>query len=342
MTRVLTTFLLMFTLLLWVGCSDDDDDNPVSPDNSSQQTESFTVDASSYSNFAYFSFTSGDTVALAKPAATGWDIAFRREVIKLNGGSSTTNGGDALGVDLGEVTYDDVTIADTAGAEWVEDAIDYFIDEWYTYNPITHSLAANKYVYSMIDAEEDNYLKFRVDSIVDPGMPPDMGTVWISYFYQSVALSTNLDGPIQTASIPIGSGTGYFDFSSGGVVTPADPSTSTDWDIAFHSYDLMQNSGPNGPGDCAAFLAWGELDDPTDIEGFMSQPSSAPMFPDIPSSALTDWYNYDGNTHRLTSKGHVYLVKTAGAVYKIEILSYYTNVSGTPVSGHYTFQWEQL
>ena len=69
---------------------------------------------------------------------------------------------------------------------------------------------------------------------------------------------------------------------------------------------------------------------------------NAPMFPDIPSSALTDWYNYNGENHQLTSKSHVYLVRAAGKVHKLRIDSYYANKSGLPVSANYTFVWKEL
>jgi len=300
------------------------------------------VNGSDYDSFKHFSFADMDTTAAGAKAAHGWDIAFRREVVKLNGGSSTSNNGEVVGADLGVVDFESITIDDTAGVSWDADAIDYFIDEWYSYNSQTHQLSANQYVYSMLDAEGDNYVKFRVDSMVGAGFPPDMGTVYISYFYQSTVDSRDLSGTVVEASIPVGPGTGYFDFSVGAATTPADPANSTDWDIAFNNYNCMQNSGPNGSGSCAAFPAFGELTDSTDIAGFTSQPAGAPLFTDIPSSAMTGWYEYNGVTHQLTSKSHVYLVQSAGSVYKLRVESYYTNVGGLPASGHYTFIWSEL
>ncbi|MFH1686725.1 MAG: HmuY family protein [bacterium] len=322
-------------LVVVIGCSDDD--NGVTPDNNTTPGQSFTINASGHDNYSHFSFTTGDTVA----AGSDWHLAFRREAVKLNGGMSGDGGVE--GCNLQGVAFDSVTMADTTGASWEADNIDYFIDQWYTYNSQTHQLAANQWVYSMVDAEGDNYLKFRVDSMVGAAQPPDMGTVWITYFYQSVANSRDLAGTTSQASITVGPGTGYFDFSSGSQVTPADPAVSTDWDIAFHSYNLMQNSGPNGSGDCAGFFAWSELTDPTDIDGFTTQPSGAPMFGDIPHSTMTEWYDYDGQTHRLTSKGDCYLIKVDDStIFKLKIDSYYTSVGGAPVSGYITITYDQL
>ena len=350
--KQLTTIAMILALVFVVGCSDDDDPvGPTQPSNTATTSWvddgywTSTVDASSYDDFMGFSFTTRDTTmsALAGVEATGWDIAFRREAIKLNGGSSSNNGGDVEGADLGVVTFGDVTIADTADLSWTSDAVEYFINNWYDYNTQTHQLTANGNVYSMVDAEGDNYVKFRIDSLVGAGMPPDMGTVYLTYYYQPTASSMDLSGATSEASVTVGSGTGYFDFSSGTTVTPADPENSTEWDIAFSSYNLMQNSGPNGSGDCAAFFAYTELTDPTDIDGFTTQPSGAPLFTDIPSSALTDWYDYTGAPlHQLLSKDHVYLLKTGDKVYKLMIESYYANVGGLPTSGWYTFIWAEL
>jgi len=333
---LLSTVLMLAAVLLAAGCSDDD--NGTGPVDG-ETAATVTIDATDHENYAHFSLTTGTTVT----EADDWHVAFRRTAIKLNGGLSATGGGSVQGANLDVVDYEDVSIDDTAGVTWQEDDVDYFMDEWYDYNYQTHELSANQYVYSMVDAEGDNYAKFQVDSIVGAGMPPDMGTVWLTYYYQPTAGSSDLSGATSTASITIGAGTGYFDFSSGSQVTPATPSSSTEWDIAFHSYNLMQNSGPNGTGSCAAFLAWGELTDPTDIDGFTTQPTAAPLFGDSPLSTMTEWYNYDGTTHLLTSKGEIYLLQIdSDTFYKVRIDSYYTNISGSPVSGYFTLTYEEL
>ncbi|GEM_PF-782588 len=352
--KIINAFVLSSLLLLTVaGCSDNNPTGgggPIGNTNISTWVDiggywSSEIDASSFDDFVYFSFTDADTTTPAKRftgAEGDWDIAMRRELIKLNGGFSAQESGECVGTDLGAVDFDEVTIDDTAGVSWISDHIDYFIDQWYDYNMNTHQLTANQYVFSMVDAGGENYLKFRVDSIVGAGMPPSMGTVYISYFYQTTPSSFDLDGTIQTGSINVGSGTGYFDFSSGTEVTPADPANSLDWDIAFNNYNLMMNSGPSGSGACAAFYAYGELTDPTEIESFTIQPDDAPLFPDAPGSALTDWYNYNGQTHTLSSKSHVYLIKNSNHVYKMRIDSYYKNVGGVSTSGHYNFIWKEI
>ncbi|RME20299.1 MAG: hypothetical protein D6800_13280, partial [Candidatus Zixiibacteriota bacterium] len=76
----------------------------------------------------------------------------------------------------------------------------------------------------------------------------------------------------------------------------------------------------------------------------------APFFPDFISSvfngSLTDdaqlWYDYNPETHILTSKGCVYLIDVDSTYYKMQIVSYYADVAGAPASAHYTFIWKAL
>jgi len=302
------------------------------------------VDASSYTNFMFFSFATKDTTSTGVPkvAANYWDVGFRREIIELNSGTSTNDSGDCMGTDLGAVNFFSVSRADTAGKSWMADNIGYFIDNWYNYNMQTHQLTNNRYVYSMVDASGQHYVKFRIDSLVGAGMPPSMGTIYLSYYYQDTADSRNLSGTILHGTVNASSGPGFFKFSTGQQVTPANPATSTDWDLEFYNYNVIQNDGPNGPGACLAFFAFTTLADSTNLAGFTVQPSDAPMFADAQSSALTNWYDYNSQTHQLPSKNHVYLIRTGGVYHKVKIESYYANIGGVPVSGHYTFVWKQL
>ena len=344
------SLLLMLLLGLFViGCSDDDSPTGGTPSATSPVTSTSeynaaggywttVLNATADDEYTKYSFSSQTSTT-----GTDWGVAFERVAIKLNGGAFSEGGGTAVGADLGTIDFDAVTLADTTGQTWVSDAIDYVIDAWYVYNPITHQLDMSQYVYSMVDAEGDNYVKFRIDSLVGAGMPPDMGTVWITYYYQPTANSLDLSGATRTGSIPVNSGTGYFDFSSGMAVNPSNPSNTTTWDLGFSAYDVFQNSGPKGNGSCATFLAYTELTDPTDINAFAAEPTGAPLFPDVPSSVMLDWYTYTGAPlHQILSNEHVYLINDGTDVYKLIIDSYYQNISGTPTSGWYTFRWAKL
>ena len=232
--------------------------------------------------------------------------------------------------------------ADTADASWETDHIDYQIDTWYEYDPVQHRANMTRRVFSMVDASGAHFVKFRVDSIAGSTGPIDMGTVHLSYYFQANADDRSLDGEIATAAVTVGNGVGYFDFSTGAQVDPSDRHASLDWDLAFFSYEIAQNCGPNGPGACAAFQAHSELTDPTDLDAFAEQPAGAPLFPDSPGSVLTNWYDYSPQTHQLSSKNRVYLLRSEERIYKFKILGYYGSEGGVPVSGVYTFIWNQL
>lgn len=342
---------LVLVLALAAGCSDDDDDGPTAPDPTgfSEGTVEAggafvtSLDASGDATFVGFSFA--DRTITRDLGVTGgaWDVAFQRVAIKLNGGAS--GGGEVEGTSLGAVDFASVGAEDVPAEDsedWQSDSIDYFLDNWYEYDFMTHQVTLTRNVYSMRDASGEHWVKFRVDAIEGATGPGSMGTVTLSYFFQQDAGSTDLSGAVQTAEIEVGNGAGYFDFSSGTQVTPADPAASLEWDIVLSNFTLGLNSGPNGSGECAAFWAFTELDDPTDIEGFTAQPTGAPVFTDIPGSVLTDWYDYNGQTHEISSKDAVYLIQTGGRVYKMQIQSYYGDVDGQPASAHYSFRWDEI
>jgi hypothetical protein len=56
------------------------------------------------------------------------------------------------------------------------------------------------------------------------------------------------------------------------------------------------------------------------------------------SAVLTDWYNYDSQTHSLSSKEEVYMIQIEADKYtKFQILNYYNEDN---VSGHFTIKYE--
>ena len=347
MKRVTLLFLIA-TAALAAGCSNDDK-KPTNPGNHENTPTTVwvenggywraTVDATDYDAFTGYSFADKDTVpAPAKTSA--WDIAFEREVVKLNGGSSGTAGVE--GADLGAVDYAAVGASAADTTDWTSDSVYYKINQWYNYNPQTHEFSMTRNVYAVMDATGQHLVKFHVDSLTGDLGPGSMGDVNLTYYYQPVANDHSVPGPTQTAVVHVGTGAGFFDFSSGQQVTPADPAHSLDWDLEFSNFSIAQNSGPSGSGQVAEFDAFTTLGDPTDIDAFTEQPVGAPFFTDIPGSALTDWYDYNEQTHQLSSKNHVYLIRQGDRLYKMKILGYYADVQGVPVSAIYTFIWNEL
>ncbi len=122
------------------------------------------------------------------------------------------------------------------------------------------------------------------------------------------------------------------------VVQPADPASSTEWDLAFEGWDVHTNSGPSGTGKGAAF---GPLD--SAVMAGDSIPEHPFVTPDEPGGAFVGWYLYSGAPdHVLYSRGHVYGVRSGGALYKVQIRSYYSERDGAPVSALYELRYARL
>ncbi len=349
-------FLALAMLVAVIGCSDKKTTNPNPPSNRSttEWVDSIScwlsvVDGSSYTAFKYFSFGTKDTVSITDDQAltdTSWDIAFRRTVVKTNSGISGIKNVRVANLAMAHspdsINFNGVT--DTTGIrdrDWMSDSYAYAVGDWYTYDQMHHTINLTNYVYTLKDAE-GKYVKFTVSGLYGGGMPPNMGNIVIRYVY--AGSGTDISGVGVTDTVMVGADTAYFDFSTGSVVTPADPSNSLDWDFAIASYDIHLNSNMFGIGQAAAYLNTDSLGIPrTDFEGItVAETQPTAYFQDAAGSAFTEWYDYNENTHQLTSKKHVYLVKVGTDIYKMQITSYYYPVNGQNTSAWYTFKWLKL
>jgi hypothetical protein len=121
------------------------------------------------------------------------------------------------------------------------------------------------------------------------------------------------------------------------IVTPADPKTDKGWDIAFEGLDVYTNSGPSGPGLAEGF-------GPLDAVVFLDD--VAPQVPfltaDKTGGAFIRWWFYDGANHTLNSRFHVYGVKDGDKQYKVQVLAYYGERDGAPVSALYRVRWAEV
>ncbi len=352
--------LLAVLLTVLVGCSNDDKGNNPGPQNTNSTTWNeagqfwttlVNADGSS-GNYAYYSFTTRDVVVLTDDAATtssDWHIAFKKSYIKTNGGFSGP--GAVRAADLttagivGEDQFAEVDAAELAAMEsgdWMEDAYDFALDSLWNYNPITHQLTPKRYVYVLSDAS-GNYVKFQLLDVLDGQAPPKQGKMVLKYTYQPITASLDLSGTFEVDTVDQENGF-YFDFSSGEVVTPSDPVSSTEWDIRISAYDVYLNGSIFGTGQGAAFPIYDGLQDRTDFDAVTNVNQFGPprWVNDEMQSAFTvsDWYNYNFNTHQLTSKRHTYVVQSGGKNYKVEIVSYYD--PDTQTSGTYTINWAEI
>lgn len=132
----------------------------------------------------------------------------------------------------------------------------------------------------------------------------------------------------------------YVDLASeASIVSPADPSTSTAWDLAFFQTAVMLNGGAAGPGEVSGYCLC-ENASATDEQILALTPASelaafeAVDMTAVPSAeedwttdalapAIDAWYDYDVDTHVVNAAPeNVWLVRTAGgeAIAKFHVI----------------------
>lgn len=133
----------------------------------------------------------------------------------------------------------------------------------------------------------------------------------------------------------------FVDLKTPSIVTlpGGDGSTSKAWDIAFEGYSVYTNGGLSGPGDSGALGPYAP-----DVFASGIDPGSPILTRDAIGGAFLTWYAYDYNdpAHALYSRYHVFGVKDADRLWKVQILSYYGEVEGAPVSAMYRLRYAEV
>lgn len=150
----------------------------------------YTVDASDPDRWRFFSFALGSVVE--DPGPTGWDLAFRRFNIIVNGGEGFGGRGGVL--DLGAVDFASVERAPAEGYDVTlarRDSVAEPLRRWYRYGFTSHLLTPKPGVYALRTAD-GRYAKLEILSYYCPGAMP--GCVTFRYVYQGDG-SPDLEGP---------------------------------------------------------------------------------------------------------------------------------------------------
>ncbi len=133
--------------------------------------------------------------------------------------------------------------------------------------------------------------------------------------------------------VPTGSEPTYVDLDGPAVVTADD-----EWELRFEGRNILTNGGVSGAGKSGAF-------GPNDLETFgeESVPADIPfLFKDEAGGAFVKWFAYDGEAHLLYSRFHRYGVRRAGELYKFQILGFYGEDQGAPISALYRVRFATL
>jgi len=349
-------FVLLIGAALFAGC-EKEINNPVeAPYGQATEGVTDTLDATAYDHYLYFNLVTRQVVDISDAEATtssDWHIAFERVNGKLNGGASGPLAVKAIDLaDIGHpdsVSFDRVDAVPTvADDQWEQDQINLVFSPWYSYDPVQHVLTPNHYLFVMKTAD-GKYAKAVVDSLIDPSMPPNMGTIVLKYVYQPDG-GANLSGAAQYARLDGSSGSVFFSFAAGGAVTVADPATSTAWDIWFDAYDAKTNGGISGPGMAAVYPMFQESNDfdalttaPTGTGGGAYFSDNIQSVFGAPTVDGSQWYNYIQTSHEVVSKKHIYILSLPNNVhFALMIENYYQVVDGVPVGGWVTIRSKEL
>ncbi len=142
-----------------------------------------TIDARAESAWQFFDFSRSAVVE--RPDPLGWDLAFRRFRIIVNGGPGFAGGGAALALD--DTTFDAVREAPAEDAAWRAtvaqrgDSTHAVLQGWYQYGFTSHILSPKPRVY-VVRTADGRWAKFEIMGYYCPGATP--GCVTIRYVYQ--------------------------------------------------------------------------------------------------------------------------------------------------------------
>jgi len=144
------------------------------------------VDATDDDRWVHFDF---ETAGAVDEENASWDLAFRRMVVKSNGGASG-DGGVEVAV-LPDAVFDEVTSA--PGEGWMSDDVGdpderdpggtvFNEDPWYAYDLFSHSLQPQERVY-VVRTVEGSTFKLRIDGYYDA----DGTSGWMHFTWSAVS-----------------------------------------------------------------------------------------------------------------------------------------------------------
>jgi hypothetical protein len=340
-------------LLVLAACEDETNAPP-------PQSGELQIDASSNSDFVYFSFADDGVVTVTDPSAsTAWDLAFRRYSIRLNGGVAGTKGvtgfnlennAGASDADILALTaarqlpaFDAVDASDIPASGFTTETLAPDYTSWF--RPTATGLLANPAAVWKLrrssGAGAGAFAAIRVENIVNDANPsPTDGMRGITFGYRLQTAPGTLGAP-QTVAVDLTSLTeAGVNLGTGAVVTPT--AGDCGWDVKVtRAYTFEINAAclaGTFPFDASeTFDAVTRADDASEYAAFLSL-ISGPIPNSIESKSGVFLYDLAGD-NRLSPTFNTFLVKVGTSVYKLQVTGYY---SATGDSGYPTIRYEKI
>ena len=302
------------------------------------------------SAFAYVDLAANQVVTVTDPlTSTAWDIAFFGTRVKLNGGASGPGGVDGHCLCQNAAATDPEIIAMTPSGEegdftavtaaqvpsaasaWATDVLDPAIEDWWSYNPVTHDVAAVPTNTFAMKLRGTAYAKLHVTNIVNEAMT-HAGDVTIEFAVQPTA--PDAFGAATTLTVNLAGGPVYVDLVDGAV------GSSSDWDIQLSGYDIITNGGVSGTGGVAALVTTQDFASITTVSNIPQAAYNSGLDAFGGVFAASPWYKYNLTGNNLIHPTFdVYLIRKGTQVWKVQITSYYSNAGA---ARFYTFRSELL
>ncbi|MEA3431065.1 MAG: HmuY family protein [candidate division WOR-3 bacterium] len=186
-----TIIVVLISFGLFWGCKEE---NPTdgNGDGDGPGVIEYMIDVSSSEDWAYFSFSEGDSVSVSEPGTSlGWDLGFQRFRIKTNSGTSGPGSGGAI--NMGKIDFDALTEAPESG--YVVDTIVTYADmggeheysgnpelkDWYDMSGMPPTFTALDTVY-MVKTADGKYAKVKILNYYDA--QHNSGFITFKYVYQ--------------------------------------------------------------------------------------------------------------------------------------------------------------
>lgn len=300
----------------------------------------FTVDASAA--WQYVSLGDSAVVTPVSPReSSAWDIAFFATSVTLNGGQAGPSGvtGACVCQNAGatnaqflamtaesELPDFEAVTSVPAGATFSSEVLTPAFSAWNTGSGTTTAADPNK-VFLVRLSDGTSYAKVHVTGLTGASAT-GFASVTIEYAVQ--ASSTAPFGLNRTLTLTPASPA--VDLNADAATTSA-----TAWDIRLEGLHLLANSGVSGPG------AVGVADGTSSYATTVTASTQAQAYRTDRYAGIfgtSPWYKYNlAGDNRITPTFDVYLVKRGTAVYKLQIINYYS-ASGAP--RNITFRYQQL
>ena len=158
----------------------------------------YTVDARSDNVWVYFDFSRAAVVPVLDPKTDGWDLAFKRYVVRSNGGRSNPGGQGAVlklsGRDLAAVSRvpEDLEFQADAHPKNRLHPFNPALEKWYNYSYLANVLAPKPEIY-VVRTQDGKYAKIRMLSYYCTGNVA--GCMTFEYVYQGDGSRRLADGP---------------------------------------------------------------------------------------------------------------------------------------------------